>query len=113
MIQNPFDDGLDLAGVQGVPIEAYSRSGLRRTIAKNPAIQIIAEYGPGWLGAAGVSPNDYFALIEGMGLAMFHLPDEGPEAPVTREWLAANIGGDDRPQTNLVLRRAIPSIERP
>jgi hypothetical protein len=54
MIQNPFDDGLDLAGVQGVPIEAYSRSGLRRTIAKNPAIQIIAEYGPGWLGAAGV-----------------------------------------------------------
>jgi FkbM family methyltransferase len=103
---------VDLAKIDVQGSEYKVLSGLRRTIAKNPAIQIIAEYGAGWLEAAGVSPNDYFALIEGMGLAMFDLPDEGPEAPVTREWLAANIGGADRPQTNLVLRRATPSVER-
>jgi FkbM family methyltransferase len=115
IVLDDYLDGrrVDLAKIDVQGSEFKVLSGLRRTIAKNPAIQIIAEYGPGWLEAAGVSPNDYFALIEGMGLAMFDLPDEGPEAPVTREWLAANIGGDDRPQTNLVLRRAIPSIERP
>jgi len=88
-------------------------AGLRRTIANNPAIQIVVEYQPSLLTAAGVSPNDYFGLIERMGLAMFDLPDEGPEAPVTREWLAANIGRADRPLGNLILRRRTCPIERP
>ena len=96
--------------IQGAEYRALL--GMRGLIERSPQVSLLMEYGPGWLEAAGVSPNDFFGLIEDMGLAMFDVPDEGPQAPVTREWLAANIGRGDRSQTNLILRRAIRSIER-
>jgi hypothetical protein len=45
MIQNPFDDGLDLAGVQGVPIEAYSRFGEFAPIKRLRPGQVVLDLG--------------------------------------------------------------------
>ena len=89
--------------IQGSEFAALK--GMRETISRNPSLQIVMEYGPGWLAAAGVTPRDFFDLIEGFGLVMYDLPEAGPEQEVNRDWLAANIGAADRGQTNLILRR--------
>jgi FkbM family methyltransferase len=89
--------------IQGSEFAALK--GMRETISRNPSLQIVMEYGPGWLDAAGVTPRDFFDLIEGFGLIMYDLPESGPEQEVNRDWLAANIGAADRGQTNLILRR--------
>ena len=79
--------------------------GMRETVAANPGIQIIIEYGPGWLRNAGVTATDFFGLIDALKLAMFDLDEDGTEQRVSPDWLAQNIDGVHRSQTNLILRR--------
>jgi len=92
---------MDIQGSEFVALK-----GMRETAAANPGLQIITEYGPGWLQAANVSPNDFFNLIGSMRFDIFDLSEDGEERHVDREWLASNVGGGTRSQTNLILRRA-------
>jgi FkbM family methyltransferase len=96
---------IDFVKIDAQGSEYRILKGLRRTVSENPQIRIVAEYGPGWIEAAGVPADEFFGLIESMELDMVDLPDDGPEMPVDRRWLTANVGGADRPQINLLLRR--------
>ncbi len=45
MFQNPFDDGLDIAGVQGVPIETFSRFGEFALVKRLHPGQVVLDLG--------------------------------------------------------------------
>lgn len=79
--------------------------GMQETVRASPGVQIVMEYGPGWLESAGVAFGDFFDLIDRLGLKTFDIVDDVRPVPVDRAWIARNIDGQDRVATNLLLRR--------
>jgi FkbM family methyltransferase len=105
-----LDDYLKDRPVDFIKIDAQGSEfrilrGLRKTVSLNPAIRIIAEFSPHWLRAAGVSPDDWFSLIDDLGLKIENISESGEAILVTRDWLMNEVGGTDQPQVNVVLRR--------
>jgi FkbM family methyltransferase len=81
--------------------------GLRKIIAANPSITITAEFSPHWLMAAGVSFDVWFNLIRDLNLQVSSILENGDTVPVSPRWLMNEVGGNELPQINVVLRPII------
>lgn len=57
-------------------------SGMRKTINRFPALFLIIEFCPQNLANGGYSPNDYFSLLEDLGLSSEIIRNDGKSEPV-------------------------------
>lgn len=93
---------IDVQGAERAVLE-----GMQRTIEANPRMQIVAEYAPGGIRTAGGEPSEFLDYIRRFGFRIMDLPEDGVAREVDDQFLLSNIGGAQRPQTNLVLCRNI------
>jgi FkbM family methyltransferase len=59
--------------VEGYEPEAWR--GMRRIVAENPALAVLAEFGPEHLRRAGISPEDWMGLFTGAGFTAFEVEE--------------------------------------
>lgn len=77
---------LDVLKVDVEGAEPLVFAGARRAIAANPGVQIVMEWSPGQIRAAGFDPAAFVAELKAMGLRLFDLEDGRP-MPLTRDAL--------------------------
>uniref|UniRef100_A0A6H1Z7H5 Putative methyltransferase n=1 Tax=viral metagenome TaxID=1070528 RepID=A0A6H1Z7H5_9ZZZZ len=68
---------MDIEGAEKVALE-----GMRQLVARNPSLKLIMEFGPGVQASAGVSPEDLFGTLTGLGFQRFWALRDGVQ-PVT------------------------------
>ena len=65
------NDRVDLVKIDVEGSELMVLDGMKRIIADNPELAIIAEYGPPHLEAAGISPEQWFSEFDKLGFVSF------------------------------------------
>ena len=70
---------LDLVKIDAEGAEAAVLKGMKEHVARNPQIQIIAEFAPGLLRRAGVEPLSFLHQIEELGLEYRLIAEPGGE----------------------------------
>jgi hypothetical protein len=69
------NDRVDLVKIDVEGSELLVLQGMKRIIADNPELAIIAEYGPSHLEAAGISPEQWFSEFHNLGLVSFAIDE--------------------------------------
>lgn len=113
----PLDDIIfDLEAISVVKIDAEGAEldvlrGMRRTLAKNPRLPVVVEFGPSHLRRAGVDIADWFAEIREMGFEPWEIDEEARAVRPLRQAGLASVHS-----LNLLLLRAslsdFPSLPR-
>lgn len=90
--------------VQGFEVSAFR--GFKKTLARNPGIQILCEVSPELLRRAGARPEELFSILAEAGLAPHAIDKKGALSPIDEATACATA--ESQGYINLCFKKAAP-----